>query len=175
MASPGVFSCSNAFQGTKRAQNPLSPFDHKGQFAVSRHPHNLKVVGSNPTPATSSKARPSGRVFVSRACVWLGRLNAVPGVVLISPDLCSCSGLRPHFPQISGPEVDPVNGLIGLCGLLTLAIVDRSAKRHRLRIFDRMHSPAFLAGTPRAPTGARRIRRDFRNAVSLLFLQQGPF
>jgi hypothetical protein len=115
---------------------------------VARQAHNLKVVGSNPTPATSSKARPSGRVFVSWACFWLGRFNAARGVALISPDLCFCSDLRPHFPQLRRPEVDPLHGLIGLCGLVTLQIVNRSASDIACE-FSTGRTSRLLGGTPR--------------------------
>ena len=47
---------------------PEHPFDAGWSSPVARQAHNLKVVGSNPTPATNTRPR-FGGVF----CVWRSR------------------------------------------------------------------------------------------------------
>jgi hypothetical protein len=41
-----------SFPGTKLAQTMLATVDRKGQFSIFGDPHYLKVIGSNPMPAT---------------------------------------------------------------------------------------------------------------------------
>jgi hypothetical protein len=49
----GIFICFEAFQGTKVAQSDDAIVESIGALFLLVEPHNVKVVGSNPTPATS--------------------------------------------------------------------------------------------------------------------------
>ena len=64
--------------------------------AVARRAHNPKVVGSNPTPATSRKSRPSGRLFfISSVAVRLR--------IILRPPLSSRGpGRSPFKAEIAG-------------------------------------------------------------------------
>jgi hypothetical protein len=73
---------------------------------------------------------------------------------LISPDPGSCSGLRPHFPQIPRPDVDPSVWSDRYCGLLTLAIIDSIRQATSLTNFRPDARSRLLGRTPRAPTSA---------------------
>jgi hypothetical protein len=44
---------SNVFRGTKPAQDTAVLIEINQEFAFSANPHNLKVTGSNPVPATT--------------------------------------------------------------------------------------------------------------------------
>jgi hypothetical protein len=56
----GLLSPFQSFHGTKLAQRNPAFIETNRVFLQSAHPHNLKVVGSNPTPATRKTGRSGG-------------------------------------------------------------------------------------------------------------------
>ena len=62
-AFPTADTACERFRGTKPAQTELDEIEIACEFLLSAEPHNLKVIGSNPIPATNfvSKINKIGR------------------------------------------------------------------------------------------------------------------
>jgi hypothetical protein len=85
-----VYERSKTFRGTKLAQNRYHNAENIGDLTFLVRPHNLKVIGSNPIPATKIdgwsfsliESRPSGRL--SRFRLYAATKLATAGGIAIS-------------------------------------------------------------------------------------------
>ena len=64
-----------AIAGTRTGFEPRCMGEREGEFKMSRQAHNLKAVGSNPTPATTEEFLKSLIVLRIFSCRRKGRLG----------------------------------------------------------------------------------------------------